>query len=60
MTSNEILDPTIVVDKGSDVDFGAMRHYLIDTTGLAVSESADRVLDIIVRWQEQQRCASPA
>ncbi|KAI7116863.1 hypothetical protein KC343_g2774 [Hortaea werneckii] len=60
MAHNEILDPTIVVDKGSDVDFKAMRHYLIDTTGLTVSESADRVLDIIVRQQEQQRCAFPA
>ncbi|RMZ09704.1 hypothetical protein D0864_01443 [Hortaea werneckii] len=54
MTNNEILDPTIVVD------FRAIRHHPIDTTGLTVSESADRVLDIIVRQQEQQRSASPA
>ncbi|RMY67688.1 hypothetical protein D0863_07634 [Hortaea werneckii] len=60
MTNNEILDPTTVVDKGCDVDFRAICHHLIDTTGLLVSESAARVLDIIVRQQEQQRCASPA
>ncbi|KAI7239485.1 hypothetical protein KC330_g1855 [Hortaea werneckii] len=41
MTNNEILDPTIVVDTGSDVDLRAIRHHLIDTTGLTVSESAD-------------------
>ncbi|RMY20406.1 hypothetical protein D0867_04021 [Hortaea werneckii] len=61
MTNNEILDPTIVVDEGSDVDFRSIRHHLIDTTGLTVSESADRVLDIIApQQQQQQRCASPA
>ncbi|KAI7484522.1 hypothetical protein KC351_g4473 [Hortaea werneckii] len=47
MTNNEILDPTIVVDNSSDVDFRAIRHHLIDTTGLTVSESTDRVLGII-------------
>ncbi|KAI7083597.1 hypothetical protein KC356_g7447 [Hortaea werneckii] len=47
MTNNTILDPTIVVNKGSDVDFRAIRHHLIDTTGLTVSESADRVQGII-------------
>ncbi|GAB1737643.1 hypothetical protein NU219Hw_g2058t1 [Hortaea werneckii] len=47
MANNEILDPTVVVEKCSDVDFRAVRHHLIDTTGLTVSESADRVLEII-------------
>ncbi|KAI7505735.1 hypothetical protein KC347_g7866 [Hortaea werneckii] len=60
MADNEILDPTIVVDMGSDVDFRAIRHHMIDTTGLTVSESADRLLEIIAPQQEQQRCASPA
>ncbi|KAI7343105.1 hypothetical protein KC354_g15856 [Hortaea werneckii] len=47
MTNTTILNPTIVVNKGSDVDFRAIRHHLIDTTGLTVSESTDRVLGII-------------
>ncbi|RMY20381.1 hypothetical protein D0867_04042 [Hortaea werneckii] len=63
MTNNEILDPTIVVDKGSDVDFRSIRHHLIDTTGLTVDESAGRILDMIAPQQQHQQwwwCASPA
>ncbi|KAI7158114.1 hypothetical protein KC349_g5090 [Hortaea werneckii] len=55
MTNNEILDPNIVVDKDSDVDIRAIRHHLIDTTGLTVSESADRVLEIVAPQQQQQQ-----
>ena len=61
MMNNEVFDPTIVIDEGSDVDFRAIRHHLIDTTGLTAGESADRVLDIFaLQQQQQQRCASPA
>ncbi|KAI7191127.1 hypothetical protein D0869_02291 [Hortaea werneckii] len=61
MTNNDILDPMIVVERGSDADLRAISHHLIDTTGLTVSESADRVLDIIAPQQQQQpRCDPPA